>query len=66
MSDNLSYNLAKGGYRVEKYLPYGPVKEVIPYLIRRTKENSSVGGQMSRELLLIKKEIERRKKDRTK
>jgi proline dehydrogenase len=61
MSDNLSYNLAKAGYQVEKYLPYGPVKEVIPYLIRRTKENSSVGGQMSRELSLIKKELKRRK-----
>ena len=61
MSDNLSFNLANAGYLVEKYLPYGPVKEVIPYLIRRTKENSSVGGQMSRELALIKKEIRRRK-----
>ncbi len=61
MSDNLSYNMARAGYNVEKYLPYGPVKEVIPYLIRRTQENSSVGGQMSRELQLISKELKRRK-----
>jgi proline dehydrogenase len=63
MSDNLSYNMAQMGYRVEKYLPYGPVKEVIPYLIRRTQENTSVGGQMSRELRLIKEELDRRRKN---
>jgi len=61
MSDNLSFNMAAAGYHVEKYLPYGPVREVVPYLIRRTQENSSVGGQMSRELALIRRELERRK-----
>ena len=61
MSDNLSFNMAAAGYNVEKYLPYGPVREVLPYLIRRTRENSSVGGQMSRELRLIKRELKRRK-----
>lgn len=61
MSDQITYNLAKAGYRVAKYLPYGPVKDVIPYLIRRAKENTSVSGQMSRELSLIDKEMKRRK-----
>lgn len=61
MSDQISYNLAKGGYHVAKYLPYGPVKDVIPYLIRRANENTSVSGQMSRELSLIDKEIKRRR-----
>jgi proline dehydrogenase len=60
MSDNLSYNLAKAGYNVSKYLPYGPIKDTIPYLIRRARENSSVTGQMSRELELINKELKRR------
>ena len=60
MSDNLSYVLAKNNYHVSKYVPYGPVKDAIPYLIRRANENSSVAGQVSRELDLIKKEIERR------
>ncbi|MDV7398418.1 proline dehydrogenase family protein, partial [Arthrospira platensis SPKY1] len=60
MSDHLSYNMAKAGFQVEKYLPYGPVREVIPYLIRRTQENTSVGGQMSRELRLIQQELRRR------
>jgi proline dehydrogenase len=60
MSDNLSYNMARRGFNVEKYLPYGPVKEVIPYLIRRTQENASVGGQMSRELGLLEREMKRR------
>ncbi len=60
MGEQISYVMAKAGYNVEKYLPYGPVTDVIPYLIRRTQENSSVSGQMSRELLLIKKELERR------
>lgn len=64
MSDNLSFNMAAAGYNVEKYLPYGPVREVVPYLIRRTQENTSVGGQMSRELQLIKKELKRRKSER--
>lgn len=61
MSDNLSYNLAKAGYNVSKYVPYGPVRDTLPYLIRRAQENSSVTGQMSRELELITKEMKRRK-----
>lgn len=60
MSDNLSYPLAKYGYNVSKYLPYGPVKDTLPYLIRRADENSSVAGQVSRELDLIRKELHRR------
>ena len=60
MSDNLSYVLAKNGYNVSKYLPYGPVKDVIPYLVRRAEENSSVMGQVSRELDLISRELKRR------
>jgi proline dehydrogenase len=61
MSDNISFNLAHAGYPVSKYLPYGPVKDVVPYLMRRAQENTSVQGQTGRELLLIKKELERRK-----
>jgi proline dehydrogenase len=61
MSDNISFNLAKAGYRVAKYLPYGPVRRVMPYLFRRAAENTSVAGQSSRELVLIRKELERRK-----
>ena len=61
MSDHISYNLANAGYNVAKYVPYGPVKEVLPYLIRRAEENTSVAGQTSRELSLITKELERRK-----
>jgi proline dehydrogenase len=61
MSDNISYNLATNGYNVAKYLPFGPVKDVMPYLIRRAEENTSVAGQTSRELTLIKKERKRRK-----
>jgi proline dehydrogenase len=61
MSDNITFNLAKAGFSVSKYLPFGPIKEVIPYLMRRAQENSSVSGQTGRELLLIKKELERRK-----
>lgn len=61
MSDHISFVMAKAGYNVEKYLPYGPVAEVIPYLIRRTRENTSAGGQMSRELLRITTELRRRK-----
>lgn len=60
MSDHLTFNLAKAGYYVAKYLPYGPVKEVIPYLIRRADENSSVDGQWSREFKLIEAEMKRR------
>ena len=61
MSDNITFNLAKAGCSVSKYLPFGPIKDVIPYLMRRAQENSSVGGQTGRELGLIKKELERRK-----
>lgn len=62
MSDHISYNLTLAGYNVAKYVPYGPVKEVLPYLIRRAQENTSVKGQTGRELSLIIKEKERRKK----
>jgi proline dehydrogenase len=61
MSDNISYNLASNGYNVAKYLPFGPVRDVMPYLIRRAEENTSVAGQTSRELNLIKTERDRRK-----
>ncbi len=61
MSDNISYNLAAEGYNVAKYLPFGPVKDVMPYLIRRAEENTSVAGQTSRELSMIKAERNRRK-----
>ena len=61
MSDNLTFNLAKAGYTVAKYVPYGPIDDVIPYLIRRARENSSVDGEVSRELRLIKQELKRRK-----
>ena len=61
MSDAISFNLSKAGYYVSKYLPYGKVEEVIPYLIRRASENSSVTGEMSRELKLIVDEMDRRK-----
>ncbi|MEJ7823220.1 MAG: proline dehydrogenase family protein [Chitinophagaceae bacterium] len=62
MSDNITFNLAKAGCSVSKYLPFGPLKEVIPYLMRRAQENSSVSGQTGRELQLIKKELMRRAK----
>jgi len=61
MSDHISYNLSLSGYNVSKYVPYGPVKEVLPYLIRRAQENTSVKGQTGRELSLIIKEKQRRK-----
>lgn len=61
MSDHISYTLASNGYNVAKYVPYGPVKEVIPYLFRRADENTSVKGQTGRELKLIKEEMKRRK-----
>ena len=60
MSDNLSFNMAKADFNVAKYMPYGPVKEVIPYLIRRARENTAVNGQLGRELGLIKIEMGRR------
>jgi proline dehydrogenase len=61
MSDNITFNLAKYGCSVSKYLPFGPIDDVIPYLMRRAEENSSVSGQTGRELGLIKKELARRK-----
>ncbi|MEK6449810.1 MULTISPECIES: proline dehydrogenase family protein [unclassified Myroides] len=61
MSDNISFNLAKENYNVAKYLPFGPVRDVIPYLIRRAEENTSVAGQTNRELGLITTELKRRK-----
>lgn len=61
MSDHISYNLSDKGYNVAKYLPFGPVRDVMPYLIRRAEENTSVAGQTSRELFIIKKEKARRK-----
>lgn len=62
MSDNITFNLAHAGCSVSKYLPFGPIKDVVPYLMRRAQENSSVKGQTGRELGLIKKELERRRK----
>ena len=62
MSDNLSYNLANGGYNTAKYLPYGPVAAVMPYLLRRADENTAIAGQSSREFLLIQKELRRRQR----
>ncbi len=61
MSDNITFNLAKAGCSVSKYLPFGPINDVIPYLMRRAQENTSVAGQTGRELSLIKKELQRRK-----
>ena len=61
MSDHISFNLAHQGYNVAKYLPYGPVRHVLPYLIRRTEENTSMAGQTSRELSLIMEERKRRR-----
>jgi proline dehydrogenase len=60
MSDNITFNLAKAGCPVSKYLPFGPIRDVVPYLMRRAQENSSVSGQTGRELGLIKKEMRRR------
>jgi proline dehydrogenase len=60
MSDHISFNLANAGYNVAKYVPYGPIREVVPYLIRRAQENTSVKGQTGRELSLILKEMKRR------
>jgi len=61
MSDHITYNLTNSGFLAAKYLPYGPVRDVMPYLIRRAEENTSVAGQTSRELSLLKKEKKRRK-----
>lgn len=60
MSDNITFNLAHNGFTVAKYVPFGPIKEVVPYLIRRAEENTSVAGQTGRELQLIEKELKRR------
>jgi proline dehydrogenase len=61
MSDHITFNLAAGGYGVSKYLPFGPIRDVIPYLMRRAQENTSVAGQTGRELMLIRKELNQRK-----
>jgi proline dehydrogenase len=61
MSDHISFNLAQANYNVTKYVPYGPIKEVMPYLIRRAEENTSVKGQTGRELRLISEELKRRR-----
>lgn len=61
MSDNITFNLAKAGFNVSKYVPYGPVKDVMPYLIRRARENTSIAGQVNREQLLINRELKRRR-----
>jgi proline dehydrogenase len=65
MSDNISYNLAKAGYNVAKYVPYGPIESVMPYLFRRAEENTSISGQSSREFKLIASEIKRREKEKS-
>jgi len=66
MSDNITFNLAKAGFNASKYLPFGPIRDVIPYLMRRAQENSSVSGHTGRELALIKKEIRRRRQNSNK
>lgn len=63
MSDHISFNMAAAGYNVVKYTPYGPVHNIVPYLLRRAEENTSIAGQTTRELFLINKEVERRKKE---
>jgi proline dehydrogenase len=64
MSDHISFNLGAAGYNATKYMPFGPIREVIPYLSRRATENTSVSGQTGRELSLIRKELKRRKTSR--
>jgi proline dehydrogenase len=61
MSDTITFNLAKEGFNVSKYLPFGPIQDVIPYLMRRAQENTSVSGQTGRELMQLKRELARRK-----
>jgi proline dehydrogenase len=61
MSDDLTFNTAAAGYNAAKYVPYGPVEAVLPYLFRRAQENTSIAGQSSRELSLIERELKRRK-----
>ena len=65
MSDHLSFNLSNAGYKVSKYVPYGPVVDVMPYLIRRAQENTSIAGQTGRELSLISSELRRRKQQKS-
>jgi len=65
MSDHITFNMAKAGFPVSKYLPFGPIRDVIPYLMRRAQENSSVSGQTGRELSLLNREMARRKKKNT-
>jgi proline dehydrogenase len=62
MSDNISFNLAHHGFNVAKYLPYGPVRSVLPYLFRRADENTAIAGQSSREVQLLRAEVRRRKR----
>lgn len=62
MSDHISFNLAKAGYNVCKYLPYGPIRTVMPYLVRRAEENTAIAGQTGRELMLIMTELQRRQR----
>lgn len=64
MSDNLTFNLARMGNNTFKILPFGPIKDVMPYLIRRAQENTSVAGQVGRELALVKEELARREKNK--
>lgn len=66
MSDHISFNMANAAYNVVKYMPYGPVKSVLPYLLRRAEENTSIAGQTGRELKLVKTELKRRKNERKK
>ena len=66
MSDNISYNLAHEGYNVTKYVPYATVRDVVPYLIRRAEENTSVAGQTGRELKMLSAELKRRKEAKKK
>lgn len=63
MSDNITFNLAKAGFNTAKYVPFGPVESVMPYLLRRAEENTSIAGQTSREFRMFKIEIDRRKKE---
>jgi proline dehydrogenase len=65
MSDHISFNLGHGGYNTAKYVPYGPVRSVMPYLLRRADENTAVAGQSGRELQLLRKEVQRRRKERS-
>ena len=64
MSDNISFKLSNMGYNVAKYVPYGPVEKVLPYLFRRAEENTSIAGQSSREYALVKTELKRRRKEK--